>query len=111
MSNNAAKMREALRELIVAVCDYHENANSLYYGKDIRSVIAVQLNNAREALSIPLRNCDVGLVEEQAKRYQEFCDESQTDEDYCSMCARCSLKKEKNCAITWANMPYESEAK
>ena len=65
----------------------------------------------KSALSKPLRNCDVGTAEEQGKRFQEFCDDSQTDEDFCSMCARCSLRKEGHCEIAWAQMPYEEGAR
>lgn len=60
-------------------------------------------------LAIPLRNCDVGTAEEQAHRFQDFCDDSQIDEDYSSMCKRCSLRKMKHCELAWAQMPYEAK--
>ena len=61
------------------------------------------------ALSAPLRNFDVGTAEEQVKRFEEFCEDSQVDEDYTPMCARCTLRREKHCELAWARMPYESE--
>ena len=63
--------------------------------------------NKEVEISRPLRNCDVGTAEEQAERFKEFCEDSQVDEDYCSVCSKCVLKNESNCTLTWAQMPYE----
>lgn len=102
MEGNVQKIREALRELIVAVCDYHENANSLYYGKDIRSVIAVQLNNAREALTLPLCNCDVGTAEDWIRRHESYCGNSMDS----FACINGPGSECKKCFAKWLQKPY-----
>ena len=61
-------------------------------------------------LDIPLRNCDVANPDEQAKRFQDFCDDSQVDEDYTSVCAGCTLRTHGHCKLAWAQMPYEEGA-
>ena len=61
------------------------------------------VNAIEAALSAPPRNCDVGKPEEQAERFQGFCDTRP--------CDCCTLKNKVNetldCAIHWAQMPYE----
>lgn len=47
---NAAAIREALRGLVAAIRDYHENAN-LYVGRQMLEVLAEPLNAASAALS------------------------------------------------------------
>ena len=51
------------------------------------------------------RNCDVRTAEEQAERFQWFCDTRP--------CDRCTLKNKgsaiHDCVIHWAQMPYDRE--
>jgi hypothetical protein len=64
------------------------------------------VNAITEAISEPLRNCDVGTVEEQEERFDVFCSRGK--------CDNCPLEKEgvwSNCVIRWSQMPYESEVK
>lgn len=116
---NAAAMREALIETqsTIARCMdiLNEIPDTCGYGGLIDDaadeLCALREGHLKDALSAPPRNCDVGTAEEQAKRFQDFCDDSQVDEDYTSMCARCTLRREKHCELAWAQMPYEDEAR
>ena len=96
---NAAKMREALEniaEYAKAAACHTEDAHLLGYLNQIAMW-------AEDALSAPPRNCDVGTPEEQVERFQWFCDTRP--------CDGCTLKNKVNetldCAIHWAQMPYE----
>ena len=57
------------------------------------------------ALSLPLRNCDVGTAEEQDNRMDIYC---QTRK-----CESCQLWDNVNngvrCEFTWAQLPYEAK--
>jgi hypothetical protein len=58
------------------------------------------------ALAEPLKNCEVGTVEEQKQRFDAFCSRGN--------CDNCPFEEEgvwSNCAIRWSQMPYESEVK
>jgi hypothetical protein len=61
---------------------------------------------ADNALAEPLKNCEVGTVEEQKQRFDAFCSRGN--------CDNCPFEEEgvwSNCAIRWSQMPYESEVK
>jgi hypothetical protein len=80
---------EALRELVsvfpVPLADYPDVAKKVH-----------------AALSQKPRNCDVGTEEEQKQRFDVFCSRGN--------CDNCPLAEEgvrANCAIRWAQMPYE----
>lgn len=53
------------------------------------------------ALAEPLRNCEVGTAEEQAKRFDVYC---HTGGHLCSALDTCS-----ECVIAWTQKPYEEE--
>jgi hypothetical protein len=58
----------------------------------------------QDALRMPLRNCEVGTVEEQVKRYDKFCDIHDCRSD-------CPLFKADSCELSWAQMPYAEDRK
>lgn len=96
-TGNVAKLREALgeaRELLLPQCHY-----DIPYSKNC--VAAVEKIDS--VLAEPLRNCEVGTAEEQAIRFEAYCD-SHTN------CAHCPLKGQQ-CVLAWSQMPYESEVK
>ena len=110
-ANSNEVLREALEELMKFTCNccqerYCEEDVEEEDGQRIPSPCSVIIK-ARAALALPRRQCDVGTAEEQKKRFQDFCDDSQVDEDYTSMCARCTLRREKHCELAWAQMPYD----
>ena len=45
----------------------------------------------------PLRNCDVGTAEEQAKRHRDWC-----NSNVCKCASSCKI-----CFAKWSQMPYE----
>ena len=93
----SSKLREALSDACYAMFDFLKTQNSGY------EEMAKALDKAKAALAEPPRNCDVGTAEEQAERFQWFCDTRP--------CDRCTLKNKgsaiHDCAIHWAQMPYE----
>ena len=57
---------------------------------------------AKAALAEPVKNCEVGTAEEQAKRLHRFC----ISQD-CVTCP-CDLgKADGRCEFAWMQMPYE----
>jgi hypothetical protein len=65
------------------------------------------------ALDKPIRNCDIGTADEQAKRFEDFCLKhiGCADETCGRHCVGCPLEKaSKNitqkCELYWAQMPY-----
>lgn len=61
-----------------------------------------------EALKEPVRNCDIGTAGEQDERFVEFCN-GNYDHDQCGRhCPFFELSAlGLNCALFWAQMPYE----
>ena len=92
---NAAKLRE-----VVELCDKIIHDGTIVCNCDIVDEARIKI---KEVLSAPPRNCDVGTAEVQAKRKMAFCDKQQG-------CGNCSLNKVATltqCALAWAQMPYE----
>lgn len=68
---------------------------------------------ANAALAEPLRNCEVGTAEEQAERFNDYC-HKQGNRCCVGRCKEsCPVFRgyKVDCAIVWAQMPYESEVK
>lgn len=69
---------------------------------------------AKSALAEPLRNCDIGTAEEQAKRFEEFCLKhiGCAEETGGRHCVGCPLEKAsrnitQKCELYWSQMPYD----
>lgn len=101
----SSKQREALNQILGLIdneilvfndgLDLSESTNAQY-----------QLDKADEALAEPLRNCDVGTIEEQSKRFNAFC--------FHQRCNTCPLNAVEDglmgeCGVRWAQAPYENE--
>ena len=70
--------------------------------------ISCLADKIREAHLPYRRNCDVGTVEEQSKRFRDFCNiESSASGGHCTGCRAICYGKNK-CELAWAQMPYES---
>ena len=97
LHGNAAALYEAL----VAVSDLADEIVS-----DPVCAVAVAnsakiLEIASEALSKPLRNCDVGTPADHRQRFKEFCEEHFIG---CT-CEKCPLKDvSEGCAFYWEQM-------
>ena len=60
---------------------------------------------AKAALAEPVKNCEVGTVEEQLERWHVFCNQYDADCTDCP-CGRNSYSL-TYCFAKWAQMPYE----
>ena len=94
---NAAAMREALNQIRELLSIGGKPDTSMC----IRYEAAYQI--AKEALSAPPRNCDVGTAEEQAIRHKRFCDGKGMKYCWGRGCFKCFA--------AWEQIPYEEEAK
>jgi hypothetical protein len=99
---NAARMREALNVVIDSIRAF-DKIRALKFPKVVKSALENMAFHAVTALAKPPRNCDVGSEEEQKQRFDVFCSRRN--------CDTCPFVEEgiwSNCAIRWAQMPYES---
>jgi hypothetical protein len=106
---NAAKMHKALERLREwALMDLNENAfiadSSGNYMKLIKGTIEI----ANDALSAPLRNCDVGTAKEQSDMFVVQCNDYRATHGNCYGCP--CLRTTGRCEFTWSQMPYEKGA-
>lgn len=102
---NAAKLREALQKAAESAAEIMERVRH-------KDGLAFNTANyiagvARTALAAPPRNCEVGTVEQQAKRFAEYCESEVCKRNRCKYRAK-ALCIER-CALAWAQMLYESE--
>ena len=110
------KLREALDDatgLLESISEAFSRGTGGVYMSDVAEAI----DNARAALSVPLRNCEVGTAEEQAERYRNFADRyvpcayrgyARCAED-CPVNIKLTQEGcgELLCQLEWAQMPYE----
>ena len=106
---NAAEMREALLETKSVIARCMEILNKIPGGVPYDGLIddvADEICDLREsyvnpALSDPPRNCDVGTVDEQLKRFSAFC--------MSRKCNECQFVSSTygECGVRWSQMPYE----
>ena len=96
---NAAAMREALSDACYAMFNFLKTQNGGY------EEMAKALDKAKAALATHPRNCDIGTVEEQAERFDEFCYNHRSREKGCGDCPL--LDSGPCCELAWAHMPYE----
>ena len=117
---NAAKMRDALEEIVdMATCyfpdftipkDYDEFRGAIIDEAidytSLRDDFIKAVIIAKAALSATPRNCDLGTAEEQAERFHSFCESNKQCGDVYS-CECCQLNSIEDCELAWAQMPYE----
>ena len=94
-------------EACVALADYYQDKCRSCIRID--PVLHQLVQNARAAVALPLRNCDVGTAEEQQERFAQFCKDHLHECGLGRRHADCPAYKTTDCALTWAQMPYESE--
>ena len=100
------KLREALTKILNLTNSLDEDC----------AVDPVEIRDiARAALAEPVRNYEVGTVEEQADRLDLFCSKYKCSGAWDSTSPECPILEDQRgvmCAIAWAHMPYEeSKAK
>ena len=99
---NSAKMRDALSR-ILGIADHLQTRFDI---PRLASEEILELKQiAESALSAQARNCDVGNAEEQYARVRAFCKRHKVG----LRCVGCPVNGvlPKNCALIWAQMPYE----
>ena len=115
----SSKAREALNQLLGLIdngilvfsneLDPSEVSNAQY-----------QIDKTDEALTEPIRNCEVGTAEEQSKRFREFCSAHKyVSSDFSIICRgfgknRCpffNARAKSKCEFAWSQMPYEGKMK
>ena len=104
ISDNAAKMREALSR-ILGITDHLQTRFAIpkFASEEILELKQI----AESAISATPRNCDVGTVDEQLDRYGLFC------QNKCPICENrfschiCGERYRMKCMVAWAQMPYE----
>ena len=99
---NAEKMREALSR-ILGIADHLQMRFAIpkFASEEIFELKQI----AESALSAPPRNVDVGTAEEQYARVRAFFKRHKVE----LRCVDCPVNGvfPKNCALIWAQMPYE----
>lgn len=115
MEGNQMKMREAMVKIRRELNDYCNDCTLLDRMIEdppdytcLRDSILEIERIVDSALSAPPRQCDVGTAEEQAQRFKKFCFDHQAPWHGCT---NCPVLMSEKCAIAWAQMPYESEAR
>ena len=88
----SSKQREALSDACYAMFNFLKT----HYGSCYEEM-ANALDKAKAALAEPIRNCDVGTAEEQAKRHRDWC-----NSNVCKCASSCKI-----CFAKWSQMPYE----
>ena len=107
---NAAKIHEALDKLL--------NFLRWEYAQDYpvsRDKLADAIDTGVSALSAPPRNCDVGMAEEQERRWHANCGIGIPNCKHCNVyeqARKSGLVDDKNmirfdCRFIWAQMPYK----
>ena len=109
MQSNVQKMRMKLERIVEIAESFGDKAVTL----------GLIIDRAKEALALPLRQCDIGTAEEQYKRFQDFCLHNSfmgVCSEHCPLYTPCIIGSYQNtgrarCIPAWAQMPYESEVK
>lgn len=104
---NAAALRDALEEIVELAKAWATP------GADAAVTLGLIIDRAKDALSAPPRNCDVGTAKEQIKRWEEFCLEHH---EYWKPSKGLTAIQRCNCPchegngcnyFIWAQMPYK----
>lgn len=94
-------LREALEALVDVVEAWQDHLPSAIREGEVSAA----LDKANAALAEPVRNCEVGTVAEQAKRFEEYCESEVCKRKRCK--SRAKALCIERCALEWAQMPYE----
>ena len=103
---NGVVMVEALKS---AISRAEEAMGYVFRSSGPKACMEELINECKEALCAPPRNCDVGTAEEQAKRFHEFCHAHRTFDTACS--DDCPFKDApdiNHCQSGWGQLPYDA---
>lgn len=107
---NAAALRKALEDTEELLEHFAKPGTVLH------SAFFLHMRDNRAALAEPPRNCDIGTAEEQQERFREFCRRHNAAGE-CGIgwtqaeCPYWRGPKNPDCALAWAQMPYEEGGK
>ena len=111
LGDNTAALRGALKAMF-EFWNVHGHAYSVRVApvrdseEEVESNRVAIMERAQAALLAPPRNCDVGTIDEQQRRFGELCSRYPD----CSGCAVKGLKKRgDNCELIWAQMRYAAQ--
>lgn len=106
MSSN--KLREALKVAKRTLCRWQADLPSSAWVE-----VETALRKIESALAEPLKNCEVGTVEDQAERFDAFVRDRRGDKKCTGKCPAHNGVDfgVVDCVIQWSQMPYESEVK
>lgn len=93
----SSKLREALKDSNRTLGRWREDLPMSAWEEVDTTILEIQT-----ALAEPVRNCDVGTIEEQSKRFAMFCCPRK--------CKECPLYVDGafgDCGVRWAQMPYK----
>lgn len=100
-----SKIRRACVACVKRIDDTLPQTDSAIVLTGLANHIKETLQNA---LSTPLRNCEVGSVKEQFARFRKFCKKGSMDSlaatAYCAY--ECPCGNSYDCKLAWAQMPY-----
>lgn len=96
----SSKVREALSEIIDLIDKWRTDGVMEHWQ------YSQLFDIADNALGEPLKNCEVGTVDEQYARWDKHCQSME------NRCSECSLHKNyfdltAECYAKWSQMPYE----
>lgn len=90
---------EQMRDALKSIKDINDSRPHDAKGYEINDIIT-------DALALPRRQCDVGTVDEQKKRFDDYCVTNRSDD---LGCLDCPAYGKGDCEFRWAQMPYEKE--
>lgn len=94
------KLRKALtrvKKIAASYINCHDD--------EIDRVMTEIVATCDSALAEPVKNCEVGTIEDQTRRYEDYC----RAHTKVSGCTGCPLVGCRRCQIAWAQMPYEAK--
>ena len=115
--SNTASLRKTLGDIRGYAIDIYR---AMSHNRSPSRAVAIAyagaiVSKVDAALTVPVRDCDVGTPDEQAKRYAKFCNGHFTPSDIVGDCHKCPLEDKRKmggrCSFYWAQMPYNGETK
>ena len=96
-----------LREACANIAEYARSAQCHTEDAHVLGYLNQIEGWAKAALAEPVRNYEIGTAGEQTIRFNKFCLDNRTENDFgCGDC-KCNSEDSKKCEFLWAQMPYE----
>jgi hypothetical protein len=102
----SSKQREALSEILELIDKWRTDGVMEHWQ------YSQLFDIADNALSEPLKNCEVGTAEKQTERFKDLCRKYRRGPGPRANCKGCPIQHESphvGCAFAWAQMPYKKE--